>query len=78
MTNPDPLAPPATISPLPEGWTEIGRLEIVKCIDNDGKMQIRFDFDDGLTTWEALGLLDAHRHTLLDHMDTNTADEVDE
>lgn len=47
----DPL-----IAPLPEGFTELERIEIVKALDADGEPCIWHSATSGLRSWEALGM----------------------
>lgn len=47
------------ISPPPDSWVAIEQIAVLKCIDEDGETALIIRSSDGLTTWEALGMLEA-------------------
>ncbi|GAA1258900.1 hypothetical protein GCM10009677_07190 [Sphaerisporangium rubeum] len=59
-----------TVAPLPEGWTALGAIVLVKCFDEEGRSSWAFRRTDGLNDEELLGALtvrtDLLRRELLD------------
>ncbi|HEX2312090.1 MAG TPA: hypothetical protein VHJ17_00015 [Thermomonospora sp.] len=45
------------VLPLPEGWTAIGAIVLVKCFDKEGHASWAFRTTDGLSEEELLGAL---------------------
>jgi hypothetical protein len=45
------------VSPLPEGWTALGAIILVKCFDDEGRSSWAFRRTDGLNDEELLGAL---------------------
>lgn len=58
------------VVPLPEGCTEVERIEIIKAVDQDGELFIQHSATSGLRSWEAIGMLtytvDTLRRALLE------------
>lgn len=48
-----------SISPPPDSWVAIEQIAVLKCIDDEGEPALVIRSSDGLTTWEALGMLEA-------------------
>lgn len=44
---------------LPENWTPIDSVAMVKCLDIDGEPALCIRTSDGVTPWEALGMMEA-------------------
>jgi hypothetical protein len=42
---------------LPEGWTPLEAVVAVKCLDDEGKVQMFHTATEALNNWEALGML---------------------
>jgi hypothetical protein len=42
---------------LDPNWTPMEAISVIKCLDQDGRMQVALRMSDGWTTWEASGLL---------------------
>ena len=61
------------VFPLPEGCTEVERIEIIKAVDADGELFIQHSATPGIRSWEALGMViytaDTLRKALLDEQD---------
>lgn len=53
-----------TSDPLPDGWTPLSAVAIVKCLDRDGTVRLCSRYTDSLNTWEALGMLTAEQGSL--------------
>lgn len=53
----------ATDKQLPDQWTPLEALALVKCLDENGVVQLYLATTGGLTTWEALGMLTAAAHS---------------
>ncbi|MDP9396166.1 MAG: hypothetical protein M3Q27_18675 [Actinomycetota bacterium] len=43
--------------PLPEGWTPVAAIFLIKCLDKDGEPTWAFRMTDGLSEEELLGAL---------------------
>ena len=41
----------------PDDWMEVGRIEIIKFLDQDGAPRVAMHYDRGLNSWEAVGLM---------------------
>ena len=41
----------------PEEWAEIGRVELILCLDENGDTRGHFRYDDGVTAWSAVGMM---------------------
>jgi hypothetical protein len=52
-----------TEHPLPDGWTAIEAVAVVKCINEDAKPALVLAATPSLSSWEALGMLEAGRDT---------------
>ena len=48
-----------TVRPLPEGWTPLEAVAVVKCLDQDGRTALVVRATDGLCTWDRIGMLRA-------------------
>lgn len=59
-----------SVHPLPQGWTPMAAIVLIKCIDEDGEPTWAFRTTDGLNEEELLGALtvrtDLLRRELLD------------
>lgn len=42
---------------LPEGSVEIGRIQLITFLNADGDTLFRYQHDDGISGWEAIGLM---------------------
>jgi hypothetical protein len=42
---------------LPENWTPLEAVAIVKCLDQDGEVALDLAATAGVTSWESLGML---------------------
>lgn len=49
-----------TITSLPDGWTPLESLCMVKCLDEDGKPKWAFRMSDGINDEEMLGAMVLH------------------
>lgn len=49
---------PEFSEPLPEGWVALEQIAVLKCIDDEGSSSLCVRLSDGLTVWEALGMLE--------------------
>lgn len=58
------------LEPPPEGWTPLEAVAVVKCLDEAGGMALITRFSDGVTSWEAIGMMtvaaDLERDKVLD------------
>lgn len=45
--------------PLPDGWTPLEAVTVVKCLDADGSAALVSKVTDGLSMWECVGMLSA-------------------
>lgn len=54
--------------PLPENWTPLEAVTVVKCLDENGHMALVTRSTDGITDWEGAGMhlagLDTYRDSL--------------
>lgn len=41
---------------IPEGWVRVGAVTLIKCVDEDGDVQLVTHADDGISTYEAIGI----------------------
>lgn len=48
---------PVEFDPVPDGWTALEGVAVVKCLDENGVLRLAVQASDGLTTWEAAGML---------------------
>ncbi len=46
---------------LPDGWTPLCAVSIVKALDTNGVVRLCSRYTDGLNAWEALGMLTAEQ-----------------
>lgn len=53
---------------IPEGWTPMEVIVIMKCMDNEGKVRIGYRTSKGWTTWESLGALRAFERSMNDDL----------
>lgn len=69
------------VSPLPEGWTPLEAVLLVKCLDSDGHVSWAFRRSPGLNDEELLGVLtvrtDLLRRYLLECYETDSSDDDD-
>jgi hypothetical protein len=54
--------------PLPENWTPLEAVAVVKCLDGDGNLALDVVSTTGVTGWEALGMLTAAAATETDDL----------
>lgn len=63
---------------LPDGWTPLEAIAVVKCLDEDGGVALSTRSTDGLTTWEGAGMLlaamDTWREDLRDGFERDDED----
>jgi hypothetical protein len=45
--------------PLPDNWTPIEAIAVIKCLDENGELALDVISTGGVTIWEALGMLNA-------------------
>lgn len=45
------------IPDLPEGYTPLEAIVVVKCLDEKGNLDMHQDATEGLNTWEAIGMV---------------------
>lgn len=45
------------VKDLPEGWTPLEMVAVVKCLDEDGDLALAWRSTNGITPWEAVGML---------------------
>lgn len=67
-----------TRHPLPDKWTPVEALALVKCLDENGELRLYQATTTGLTSWEALGMLTAAAHAEADHGTFEDEDEDDD
>lgn len=58
----------------PEGYVPLEAVVIMKCLDEDGDVTLMSTASPGLTSWEALGMVDRTHRVLLDAL-ANTTEE---
>ncbi|PZG41995.1 hypothetical protein C1I98_20460 [Spongiactinospora gelatinilytica] len=67
------------VYPLPQGWTALAAIVLVKCLDEEGRSTWAFRTTDGLNDEELLGALtvrtDLLRHKLYDAYTSDADDE---
>jgi hypothetical protein len=65
--------------PLPDRWTPLEAVAVVKCLDEDGEMALQVTATPALTRWESLGMLNAAVATQLEDLNRSfIPDEGDE
>jgi hypothetical protein len=45
--------------PMPDKWTPIEAFAVVKCLDENGEVALLTRATNGISTWEAVGMLTA-------------------
>ncbi|RBQ21279.1 hypothetical protein DP939_00705 [Spongiactinospora rosea] len=67
------------VYPLPQGWTALGAIVLVKCLDEEGHSSWAFRTTDGLSDEELLGALTVRTDLLRRKLyDAYTSDADDE
>ncbi|MER6509292.1 hypothetical protein ABT158_20880 [Nonomuraea sp. NPDC001636] len=67
------------VYPLPEGWTALGAIVLVKCLDEEGHSSWAFRTTDGLSDEELLGALTVRTDLLRRKLyEAYTGDEDDD
>lgn len=67
------------VYPLPEGWTALGAIVLVKCLDEEGRSSWAFRTTDGLSDEELLGALTVRTDLLRRKLyDDYTSDDDDD
>lgn len=62
-------------STWPEGFTALEAVVVVKCLDDDGAVNLVSAASAGLSAWEAVGMLEHTSRTLLDGLARTTSEE---
>lgn len=52
------------VPPIPEGWTPLDVVCVIKCLDADGHTVLAVRRSSGITSWEGLGMAQALKLSL--------------
>lgn len=59
---------------LDEGWTGLEAIAAIKSIDEEGRPRIQLMVSEGLTIWEAVGIMRCLEHDLTEHFSVSLED----
>lgn len=68
----------ATIEDLPKKWQGLDVIVIAKALNEEGKVSFVIRYSEGLTTWEAIGLLRVSESVALRDVLDDLDDEEDD
>lgn len=68
--------------PLPDNWTPLDAIAVIKCLDEEGETALVLRTSDGLRVWDSVGLLtvalDTQRQTAQDMFESEDDEDQDE
>ncbi len=67
-----------TKQPLPDGWTPLEAVAVIKCLDEDGDPTLYLAATEALSSWESLGMLTAARDAQAGDVQARFIEEDDE
>lgn len=71
-----------TPASLPDGWMPLEAISVVKCLDDEGSVVLYLAGTETLSTWEAMGMLqaalDVNRDTLRGAFAVNDGGDQDQ
>ena len=66
------------IQDLPDDWTPLELVAVIRCLDGDGRETAAMRNTDGLQSWEIVGLLHTAEHQTLSAEQWEDEDEDDD